>query len=141
MGRKGKEPAGLRRYRLAHRKQRARRVKPVKRYRKVRSYMARKRYGRKGRGTKSRAIPMLAIAPVIYQSVASYRQVGGDLTLVPENLFWRFTGYSMKDGRFNKNVAVASAGMFLAAFAAHKIANRFGINKHVKKLTGGYLVL
>jgi hypothetical protein len=139
MGRKGKEPAGLRRWRLAHKKKKTR-SRPTKKYRKVRSYMTRRK-GRRGFGRKSKAIPMLAIAPVIYQSVASYRQVGGDLTLVPENLFWRFTGYSMKDGGFNKNVAAASAGMFLAAFVAHKVANRFGINKHVKKLTGGYLVL
>ena len=58
MPRKGKEPAGLRRWRLAHRKKRHRT------YHKVIKVARRRYYGRKRKGGKSKSIPIAPLAPL-----------------------------------------------------------------------------
>ena len=135
MGRKGKEPAGLRRWRLAHKKRKTR-----SRPRKVRM-LGRRRYGRKRKGGRtSRAVPLLMTMPVIVPAMKTYSAVGLTASF-PEYMLWQTTGYSMTDGKFNKTIVMRQLGTVVAGMIGHKIANRMGINKHIKKLTFGYLQL
>lgn len=130
----GKEPAGLRRWRLAHRKhKRAKKVYVVARRR--RSYR-----GRKGKGKRSgKAIPILQTAILAYPILAAYSTTGFTSALpavVCENL----TGYQPSTGRFNKDTAIKVGGaLILAQLVGSKIASRTGANKLMRKISMGHL--
>jgi len=129
-----KEPAGLRRWRLAHRKHR--RVK----HKKVYSVARRRRYGRKRKGgRKSKAIPILLAIPAILPGIEAYNQAGLTKAL-PEQMVYRYTGYH-KDVGFSADVLKRAAIPFVVGIIGHKIASKTGVNRQVKKFTMGYLQL
>ena len=67
-----KEPAGLRRWRLAHRKKKHRVVSVARRRRSHRRY-----YGRKGKGRRTmKAIPIAPLIPVAGVVLSSYNGAG-----------------------------------------------------------------
>ena len=142
MARKGKEPAGLRRYRLAQKRKkrgsRARRVRVIKR----RPTMARRRYSKKRRGgKKSRAIPLVGTVVAAYPAYKAYQMAGGFNAELPVQLVYRYTGYSTTLGTFNSDIPVKLGTGMLVAMVAHKVANKAGVNRHLKKLTMGYLTI
>ena len=51
----------------------------------------------------------------------------------------RFTGYSMTERKFKLNELLEGWGPVLLGMLAHRVANRTGINKSVRKLTMGLL--
>ena len=131
----GKEPAGLRRWRLAHKKKRrVRRVIVVKRRR---SYRGRKGKGRRG----SKAIAVLPMVVAVMPAWNAYKIQGFNQKL-PEELVLQYTGFSTSMGKFaDTSKPVALLGGMVVAIIGHKVASRFGINRQIKKLTGGYLQL
>ena len=130
----GKEPAGLRRWRLAHKKKR--RVRRVV-VRRRRAYRGRKRKGRRG----SKAIAVLPMVVAVMPAWNAYKIQGFNAKL-PEELVLQYTGFSTSMGRFaDTSKPVALLGGMVVAIIGHKVASRFGINRQIKKLTGGYLQL
>ena len=131
----GKEPAGLRRWRLAHKKKkRVRRFVVAKRRRSYR--------GRKGRGRRgSKAIALLPTVVALMPAVNAYK-VQGFTQKLPEELVLQYTGFSTSMGKFyDTSKPVALAGGMIVAIIGHKMATKFGINRSIKRLTGGMLQL
>ena len=131
----GKEPAGLRRWRLAHKKKkRVRRFVVSKRRR---SYRGRKGKGRRG----SKAIAVLPMVVAVMPAWNAYKIQGFNQKL-PEELVLQYTGFSTSMGKFaDTSKPVALLGGMVVAIIGHKVASRFRINRQIKKLTGGYLQL
>lgn len=117
---------------------RPRRVRKLKRphTRKGGRKMARKKKSRK----QDRAIPLLLTLPVVVPAIRTYNEVGLSKAF-PEYFLLESTGYSTTDSKFNENVIKRQLGLVVAGMVGHKIANRLGINKHLKKMTMGYLKL
>ena len=133
---KHKEPAGLRRWRLAHQHKKRRIGGSVARRRRVV-----RRYGRRRKGRKSGkgAIPLIQGAIVAYPVYQSYQQVG--LTgVLPAQICMNLTGFNPTNNQFNKDTALKIGGALLVAqLVGSRIANRTGANRMLKKLTMGYL--
>lgn len=80
MARKGKEPAGLRRYRLAQKRKKAGRKRKVRAApTRRKTTMARRRSRRKGSRRKDKRVPITVALPVIYPFMEAYAYSGGDL--------------------------------------------------------------
>ena len=98
------------------------------------------RRGRKGRGRKgSKAIPILLAVPAVLPAVRAYGDVGLSAKL-PAQMMLYYTGVDSSghwDAGFVKNAAVP----IIVGAIGHKVANRLGVNRQVKKLTGGWLSL
>ena len=100
--------------------------------------MARRR--RKGKGRRgSRAIPLLSLMPV-YPAVARVA-TEGSMAEKPKLLVYELTGYNMFTGGWEAPKAGRVLTLAIVGIVGHKMANKLGINKHVKKLTGGMLQL
>ena len=144
----GKEPAGLRRWRLAHRKHKKakKQYKVYKREMRIargytlkrrRSYRGRKSKGRRG----SKAIAVLPMVVAVMPAWNAYKIQGFNQKL-PEELVLQYTGFSTSMGKFaDTSKPVALLGGMVVAIIGHKVASKFGINRQIKKLTGGYLQL
>ena len=105
--------------------------------------MARRR-GKKRRGRKSKAIPVLpVIVAAMPAAKASMTSLGGTglTTALPDRLVYEYTGYSTNLGTWESSKAVALGTGLLVAFVGHKIANKVGVNRQLRKITGGMLVL
>jgi hypothetical protein len=131
-----KEPAGLRRWRLAHRKH--------KKHRKVYVVARRRRSyrGRKGRGRRSgsKAIPVLEAVIVGYPIYNAYKATG--LTgAFPEKAVFELTGYAANSGKLEQpQKAVALVlGLLVASKIGGPIASRVGLNRMLKKFSGGMI--
>ena len=102
--------------------------------------MARRR-GRKGRGRKSKTIPILPTIVAAMPAVNAYKAAGFTAAL-PDRLVFEYSGYSTNLGKMvdtSKPIALAT-GM-IVAFVGHKVANKLGVNRQLKKLSMGYLSL
>ena len=133
----GKEPAGLRRWRLAHKKKRrVRRVVVVARRR--RAYR-----GRKGRGRKtSKAIP-IGEAAIIALPIVQGFQAGGLTTHGVDLAMYNLTGFSPVQGKMLdwRKGAYTAATLLVMGTVGRKIANRTGVNRLLKKASMGYVQL
>jgi hypothetical protein len=141
MSRKGKEPAGLRRWRLAHKKHR--RVRRLK-TRVVRTVARRRRYGRKGKGRRgSKAIPLLMLAPVVPGFMAAWNARGGGPFEAGRQGIYAVSGIDVKgeSGGVDMNRAYKTLGLVIVGMIGHKVATKVGINRQLKKLTMGYIQL
>jgi uncharacterized membrane protein YfcA len=135
----GKEPAGLRRWRLAHKKKRrVRRLKQGGTVRRRRSYGRKRKGGRKGKG----AIPIIQAAMIAYPVYDAYKAHGisGDL---PGGIVIRLTGYNVHTNKLESpQTAVAMGlGLLIMSTLGAKIANRTGANRFLKKFSAGMLKL
>jgi hypothetical protein len=132
-----KEPAGLRRWRLAHRKKKhTRRYTVAKRRKSYRRYR-----GRKGRGRRSsKALPMLPAFAVAYPFFQSYKEKGLSVDM-GTNLMYKFTGYHPEVSGWQPQIAAKTVGPIIVAVIGHKVAGKLGINRYVKKLSLGWLQL
>ena len=150
MARKGKEPAGLRRYRLAQkrkksggRKRRVVRAAPRKRRRpRVVSTVARRRrgYRRKGRKKSKPSVALLPMLPAVAVVVGEFRKYGLTEEAIKGSMYY-MTGYSSADGSWAFDRMKGFATGTVVGVIAHKAANKFGLNKHIRRLTMGYLSL
>jgi cytochrome c-type biogenesis protein CcmH/NrfG len=133
-----KEPAGLRRWRLAHRAKKHKRRFVVARRRRH-AY----RRGRKGKGRRSsRAVPLIQTGIIAYPLWDAYKQVGFTKDL-PEKMVFNLTGFSPQQGKMlemNRAIAIGGA-LIVAQLVGSKIASRTGANRLMKKLSMGYLKL
>ena len=132
----GKEPAGLRRWRLAHKKKkRVRRFVVAKRRR---SYRGRK--GKSRRGSKSiPAIQALMIGYPIYQA---YQTRGMTVGALDQGVF-NLTGFTPSTGKWNepqRGIAMG-VGLLLVSTLGAKLANRTGANRLIKKFSAGMVKL
>jgi len=99
--------------------------------------MARRR--RKGRGKKSKAIPVLPVAAVALPAMRAYGAVGATKEL-PKYMLWEYVGIR-GDGAFDSAQMMKGAVPIILAIIGHKVANKTGINRYVKKATFGWLTL
>jgi len=100
-----------------------------------------RRRGRRGkRGSKKGGIPLLVVLPAIAPGVASIYACRDNPTNIPKDMIWRYTGFQSGAG-WNWGQALESGGPIIAGFVGHKILNKVGVNKYVKKLTMGYFTL
>ena len=85
-------------------------------------------------------IPLAVVAPPVFMAVRQIRANG-----LNENALVGFTnatiGYNMNDGSFNVDRAKAFWLGEIAGIVVHKVANKTGVNRQLKKLTMGYLGL
>jgi len=85
------------------------------------------------------SIPVLPVAVVGASALAAWQP--GNLKGTANHFLEHWTGYNMDNGNFDYNQAKAYWFGGLAAVAVHKMANRFGINSYIRRMTGGYLSL
>ena len=132
----GKEPAGLRRWRLAHKKKRrVRRVVVVKRRR---SRRGRKSKGRRG-GKSLPAIQSLMIGYPIYQA---YKQHGLTVAMLDQGVY-NLTGFTPSTGKLGdpQKAVAMGVGLLVVSTLGAKIANRTGANRLIKKFSAGMVKL
>jgi len=101
-----------------------------------------RRRGRKGKGRRGKrgAFPLLAALPVAVPLYNAYKAKG--LTAAfPENYIWQQTGWSIESNRLDTYKTKDVLFLALGGFVGHKIANKIGVNKYMRKLTLGYLQL
>ena len=137
MPRKGKEPAGLRRWRLAHKKKR--------RYHKVIKVAKRRYYGRRKKGGRrgSKALPAVQTAMLALPVVTAFKNNNYNITNGTVDSVYSLTGYSLTEKKWvepNKAIGLGVA-LFVMSTVGSKIANRVGANKLLKKVSGGYIKL
>jgi len=99
------------------------------------------RAGRARHHRRTRAAPSLAIlmgfAPTLiyaYQGLA----VNGPYEAVTRAMA-RITGYSMTERKWKLNELIDGWGPILLGIVAHKVANKTGLNRSVRKITMGLL--
>jgi hypothetical protein len=102
--------------------------------------MARRGRKRRGFGKKSKAIPILPTVVAVMPAYKAY-QINGFSKDLPDQLVYQYTGYSTVRNDWQAQPAVNLLGGMIVAVVGHKIANKVGINRTLRKLTGGYLVL
>ena len=90
---------------------------------------------------KKGPISVLTALPAAFLIKDAYDVAGGNVMNMGGPLMYRFTGYNMTSGKWDGTRAMATLGIFATGYIGHKIANRIGINKHLSKLTGGWLNL
>jgi hypothetical protein len=59
---------------------------------------------------------------------------------LPQEMLYEYTGIT-KEGGFNGAKAVQTLTLILGTTIAHTVAKKVGVNKYIRKATGGYLVL
>ena len=100
--------------------------------------MARRR--RKGKGRRGKfSVPLLAMAPV-YPAAARVL-TEGTMADKPKLLVYELTGYNMFTGQWEKAKAASIATIAVVGFVGHKVANKVGINRALRKATGGWISL
>ncbi len=100
--------------------------------------MSRRRRGRKGRGRKSGAIPLLAFAPLIPAANAVMWHVSNkDFKGMPAGILSATTGVTLADGyyTFNSSKAMTVIGLAIGGWVGHKVANKMGVNRQLRKLS------
>lgn len=141
MGKKGKEPAGLRRWRLAQKRKKSSRSRASTAPTRSRKSMARRRYGKKRRKSSKQAVPIGQTAVFAVPIWESYEKYGFTKYTLSSSMR-KITGYNPLDGSMNYETGIKNALVLLAmSTLGRKVANRTGANKFVKKITMGYLQL
>ena len=100
--------------------------------------MARRRKGRRG-GRKQKAIPLLPTVAAVYPAYKAYVGAGGITKTLPLTLVYQYTGYNMDSKNWDPAVAMGALGPVIVGFIGHKVANKIGVNRMIKKATLGYL--
>ncbi len=95
--------------------------------------MARRRKGRR----QKPSIALAPLIPVTYPLYKAYKMVGFT-GAYPAVAFGELTGYDPIYKQFNSWLAMRNLGGLAAGIVVHKIFNRTGINRHVRRLTGGW---
>ncbi len=106
--------------------------------------MARGRRGRKRRGHKSKAFPILLAAPIVpgAWTVVKQLQAGQGAGEALRSGVYEMTGIDLSgQGKLNTAKTMQTAGLLIVGLAGHKIASRVGINRIMKKATMGFLQL
>ena len=98
--------------------------------------MAKKHRG----GRRGRTFPVLMSLPVLVPAWKAYSEVGLTKEL-PANYLWQQTGYNIHDGHISFDKTGTVIGLVILGAIGHKVANRLGINRQVKKLSAGMLSL
>lgn len=93
---------------------------------------------RKRKGGKSKSIPMAIVVPIAYVGLDAYRSYGLSTQMLAK-IMKSTTGYDPAGKKFDAAAATPFWMGSLAGIVVHKVANKTGINKHVRKLTMGYL--
>ena len=90
----------------------------------------------------NKAIPILGIMPIIPAAQIMWDvRSQGPIEMV-RNGVYKLTGFDPKgEGKFKQEYALATLGLVVAGIIGHKVANRTGINRHIKKLTMGFVQL
>jgi len=103
----------------------------------------RRRYGRKGKGRKgSKAFPILLAAPVIPGFVTAWNNRGSGPVQAVRSGVGKVTGIDiMGEVPIQMDAAYKTLGLCIIGIVGHKIANKAGVNRIVKKATLGYLQL
>jgi len=135
MPRKGKEPAGLRRWRLAHRKKKRHHVKVVS--------VARRRryYGKKRGGRKKAGIPIVQTVTLLYPTVQAVRNSGFTEGALREAIY-NTTGVSVLAGQGGpphdpKKGIVMGVILLAESTIGRKVANKVGANKLIRAIIPG----
>ena len=103
--------------------------------------MARRRRGKRSRRRTSKAIPVLPTVAAVLPAYKAWTGAAGDFKTLPMLLMWEYTGYNTDTGTFRYEKLAGTAGPIVVGYIAHKVANRIGVNRMIKKLTMGYLTL
>ena len=94
---------------------------------------------RKSRKKGKQSIPVAPIIPVAGVAFRAYTLAGGLNMGMVDRLGVYMTGYHPSLGTFSVKDAMPFWLGEVAAVAAHKVAQRTGINDYVRKATFGYL--
>jgi len=82
----------------------------------------------------------LPVIAAVYPAYDAYKYAGFTKVL-PATLMQTYTGYHPDAKTMNWDHPIKVATMVLVAFVGHKVFNRIGVNRYVKKATLGYLTL
>jgi len=103
--------------------------------------MARRRYKKKSRRSKAKSIPVAVMAPIAMMAVNPMKYaISGDVGKAFLELRKNVMGVEW-DGSFNPGALVGTYTPIITGVVVHKLANKFGINSYVRRMTGGYLSL
>ena len=93
-----------------------------------------RRFGKKRRSAKAKAIPLAVMVPLAYIGYdVGKKMLAGQFN----DAAYIMTGY--KDGSFNPGRLAATYGPTVAGAVVHKVANKFGVNNMVRRATMGWL--
>jgi len=96
--------------------------------------MARRRYGKKKGGYRSKKVSVTAVAPLIYMAGVAYTGYkAGGAKQMANDVVARTTGYSMIGEKFDASYAMPTLGVVVGSFLAHKIVAIAGVNRNVPK--------
>lgn len=98
--------------------------------------MARRRKKRKS--GKSKSIPMAIVLPPAYIALREVKTHGLSVDALDTTLA-HMTGFKPSTGEYNVDWAKPFWLGEIAGIVVHKVANKTGVNRHIRKLTMGYL--
>jgi len=102
--------------------------------------MARRRRGRKGK-KGSRAFPLFSIIPIMPAASRFLEHSAGPVKDWPAVIMFETTGYDYQTQTWDQARAVREIGLVVAALIGHKLANRVGLNRAIKRVSMGMLQL
>ncbi len=87
-----------------------------------------------------KAIPLAPVVPVLYVGYNAVKSHGLSPTTLAD-LAYHTTGYDPSTGMYNIDGAKGFWFGEIAGIVVHKVANKTGLNKYVRKATLGYFQL
>jgi hypothetical protein len=103
--------------------------------------MGKRRRKGKGRAGK-KAIPLLLLAPVMPGIMTAYGARGSGPVAAVRAGIGKTTGIDiMGEVGFQQSAALQTLGLVIAGMIGHKVANKVGINRQLKKISFGWVQL
>jgi len=93
--------------------------------------MAKRRYGKKRRGSRSKKVPMAIMVPLAGQAMSSYMASSNPAHKL-NNFALKTTGYDFVNGNFNAGAAMPFWGAMVAGIVVHRVAGRT-VNRYIPK--------
>ena len=93
-------------------------------------------------GKKQKAFPILLAAPVVPGFISAWNvRSMGPVEMVRSGVY-EVSGIDMTgQSKLNQEKALKTLGLVVVGLVGHKIANKVGVNRMLKKATFGYLQL
>jgi len=99
--------------------------------------MARRRYGKKKRGSSKMTLPVAIVLPAVAVGYQAYKYLRAGDTRAPVRMF---TGYDMATGDFNAGALMAGVGPVVIGGLVHKFAGPM-VNKQLARAKVPYIRL
>ena len=99
--------------------------------------MARRRK-QKGSRKKDKSIPLSSLLPAM-PAIVRVANDGFSLKYTPTTVLYEMVGYAANEKTWVTSTVTRQIGLGIAGIVSHKLANKVGLNRALKKASMGYI--